>query len=184
MSQIARQLRRGKAGFSLIELVIVAVIVAILTLIAVPFFRGTIVQRRMSGAASQILGDIRQMQSSAIAQGRMYRLVTGTHTGVNPIKSNQYCIQWSADQGNTWTPSDLNAGCTWVNLPVLYPNTGMGFSIKDNPEAATLTEVRFNSRGLASHPTNTSFPFKIDITTTGENPKRIQIFRTGGTKAP
>lgn len=184
MNQIARQHRRGKPGFSLIELVMVAVIVAVLTLIAVPFFRGTIVQRRMSGAASQILGDIRQMQSSAIAQGRTYRLITGSFTGVNPTRPGQYCIQWSTDLGNTWTPSDPNAGCAWVNIPVLFPNAGMGFSIKDNPLTTTLNEVRFSSRGIASHPSNTNYPFKIRITTQGRDDLEIQIQRTGGTKAP
>jgi len=189
MSGVARQFQRGKPGFTLIEVTMVAVLVAILTVIGVAQYRKTIVQRRLLGAVSQILGDLRQMQSSAIAQGRMYRFLDGSAgtnvtPAISPLKPNQYCIQSSTDQGATWTPANPNTGCAWVNLAALFPNPGMGFSIKDSAGTPlTLYEIRFNARGLASNPNGPAFPITLTILTTGETSRQIQVLSTGSTKA-
>ena len=182
MSRIARQLKRGTPGFSLIEITVVTVIIVVLAIAGLPYYSRTIQRSRLSGGVSQILGDLRQSQSAAIAQGRMYRLLAGTDASVNPSKPNQYCLQSSTDAGATWAPA--TTACLWVDIPTRYP--GVGFTMQDGAgPPATVHQVQFNSRGIASHPSSPTFP--ITITVTGQvggqtTTRLIQILRAGGTK--
>jgi type IV fimbrial biogenesis protein FimT len=62
--------RRGQAGgYTLIEMAVVIVIIAIILAYAVPSYKGLIAENRMSGEVNDLLNDVEQSRSAAIKQG-------------------------------------------------------------------------------------------------------------------
>ena len=66
---------RNKKGFTLVELMIVAVIVAVLAAVAVPLMRGT-TDRAMATECEAALGSIRSAMRTMYAQSGDYRLAS------------------------------------------------------------------------------------------------------------
>jgi len=62
------------AGFTLLELILVMVIISTLLAIASPSLKGFFASRRTHDAASNILSLIKLARSQAITEGRVYRL--------------------------------------------------------------------------------------------------------------
>jgi len=68
-------LRREKnQGFTLIELVVVLAILGIMVAIAVPNFKQYMFQRRLNGAARQIMSDLMSARMKAITQNRKVKV--------------------------------------------------------------------------------------------------------------
>jgi type II secretion system protein H len=65
---------RVKAGFTLLELIIVMVIVATLLAAAAPSLRGFYSGRRTANVASQLVAITQFAQQAAVNEGRVYRL--------------------------------------------------------------------------------------------------------------
>lgn len=75
--------RGGQAGFSLMEAMVVATIVAIMAVLAVPSFSGMVQRQRVKNAADAVLSDLRWARSEAIKRGqdvtvKFSNLKTGT----------------------------------------------------------------------------------------------------------
>ena len=101
-------MKRATAGFTLIELMIVVVIVGILSAIAIPTFR-TYALRSKTTEATTFLGEIKQRQESYRAEFGQYCAVSGTAFG-------------------TWTPRampDANL-VAWTNPPSPMAWTQLG----------------------------------------------------------
>lgn len=62
--------RRTQAGFSLMEVMVVAAIVAIMAVLAVPSFSGMVQRQRVKNAADAVLSDLRWARSEAIKRGQ------------------------------------------------------------------------------------------------------------------
>jgi prepilin-type N-terminal cleavage/methylation domain-containing protein len=63
-----------RSGFTLLELILVMVILAIASAIIVPTLRGFAISRASASAAQQILSYARYARTQSISQGRIYRL--------------------------------------------------------------------------------------------------------------
>lgn len=64
----------NQTGFSLVELEIVIMIIAILALIAIPTLIGRLPQNRLNGAARQIMGDLMWARSEAVSQQNKFKI--------------------------------------------------------------------------------------------------------------
>jgi type IV fimbrial biogenesis protein FimT len=64
--------RHPELGFTLIELMIVIALIAILAAIAFPNFREFMVQRRLNGAARQVMSDLMHARMQAVSQNNRF----------------------------------------------------------------------------------------------------------------
>lgn len=79
--------RGAQMGFSLMEAMVVAVIVAIMAVLAVPSFSGMVQRQRVKNAADAVLSDLRWARSEAIKSGKHTTL-----TVTSDANSWQYAV--------------------------------------------------------------------------------------------
>ncbi|MDI6776854.1 MAG: GspH/FimT family pseudopilin [Syntrophales bacterium] len=93
----AMRIERGK-GFTLIELMIVIAIMGIMAAIAVPSYQTFMAQRRLNGAARQVMSDLMNARMMAVTQNRNVQVTFPTSaaasytidaTGVPVVKNIQ-----------------------------------------------------------------------------------------------
>jgi len=76
-----RARRAGACGFTVLELMIAIVIVAMIYALAVPVFPRLVAGTRLKAVASELLHDLRAARGAAISQGRAIRLTLDADTG-------------------------------------------------------------------------------------------------------
>jgi len=83
-------------GFTLVELIIVIVIVAILSIVAVPMYRGY-TQRAMASEGKTLLGSISSAQKVYFAEFGTFYSASGPVDSVLDVdsRSNKYFVNWS-----------------------------------------------------------------------------------------
>lgn len=126
---------RRARGFTLIELMVTVVVVAILLVIAVPNFRTLLLNRRQAAVADGLLNSLNYARNTALSNDQP---VT-----VCPLSAGNACgSNWS----NGWIVSTQPASGASVILNTNALNTG-GPTLKT---AGGSTAVGFNGRGLAT----------------------------------
>lgn len=124
--------RRKPAGYTLIEMIMGVILMAIMAGISMPAMLMLIQRYRADAAPRQVMADLRFAQSQAIARGMQARLVifnavgqaTGT-TYVDTAKANQYRVE-ARPTGGAWpalsdtVASNANVLSEWVDLGTSY----------------------------------------------------------------
>ena len=125
----------NKKGFTLIEVVIVAVIIGIISTIAIPRFGKVMTRLKMKTSGRDIISQLRLARSYAVSQKKPF----GVHFDVN---SNQYLLfkdvvnlgSETYDAGDSTIkiftlPGDLGFGyCSFSNDVVIFRSNGSGSS--------------------------------------------------------
>jgi prepilin-type N-terminal cleavage/methylation domain-containing protein len=65
---------KSSRGFSLVEIIIVVMIIAIISAVAIPFLMPYMVNRDLKNSARDIIGDFFELKHSAISTGRVHRI--------------------------------------------------------------------------------------------------------------
>lgn len=145
--------KRKTAGYTVIELVMVAVVAAIMVAVALPLIGATMQNHQLNGAVRRFLSDTRQARSNAVSRRWRYRIFAyGDTSGTRP---NQYRIEGTS---TTIFPTAATEGpfrtatqeaSRWVNLPGEDdPYAGIRF----NPGGAATFEVIFDEAGAVTSP--------------------------------
>ena len=111
-------------GFTLIEIMIVVAIIAIIAAIAAPSFQSYITQRRLNGAARQVMTDLMEARMKAANQNNRFRIFfldTHRYKVLDDGNNNN-----SEDIGETSTTRDIHNDYYDVTLsasndPIFYP---------------------------------------------------------------
>lgn len=152
--------KKSSAGFTLIELMITLLVLAILLTVAIPSFRTFILNNRLSTDVDSLV--------NALNYTRGIALTNNSNVLICPFNAAN-----STACGNNWS-----AG--WI--VVTQPTTGTGVLIKSQQNASTgptiganNNSITFNSRGLATSQTNFSF---CD-TRGGTYARSVEVMTTG-----
>lgn len=141
-----RRIRFGKGGFTLVELMVVAIIVAILAAVAVPLLSGS-KNRAYGTEAEAALGNVRSMLRVYFAEHRDYLIGPPNHTtavtnvavegNVPGISAGDLTGTYFSSPNYTITTTAANTydvTCTWNILTNTAPQAG-----KVNTIVATTT---------------------------------------------
>jgi prepilin-type N-terminal cleavage/methylation domain-containing protein len=153
--------RTAKHGFTLIELVMVLVIIALVVGITAPSLGRFITARKIADAASQINALAHHARNAAIAEGRTYRLVLDEQAGTYWVEA-QDGASFVAPGTSLSAHYTLPAGTTarWNDAAWAANLTPMGVS----PGSMASSSSSIGSLGSAS---GSSQPTGLGASTTG-----------------
>lgn len=115
----------GQAGFTLVELLVVVVLIGILAAVAVPMFSGTSNKTRMNSETNAILTDIRTRQEQyAVEMGRYFN--TADTMGVPQGSLNGTKGPWQTAGVTSWAPLKVAPSMTEVACTYFTRGGGPG----------------------------------------------------------
>ena len=165
-----------KAGFTLIELIIVVAILVMMITVAMPLFFQIIAQRRLTGAVERLATDLRYIQSLAVTQGTVHRLHSGADGAVG--RPGEYRLERD-NGGGGW-----DGVAAWYNPSADYDGSALQ-SVKDNAGTAIGTfDVRFNAQGAVANTGVGSYPIVLTVVATNGTTRTVQVMRTGAVRVP
>jgi type IV fimbrial biogenesis protein FimT len=138
-------LKRGSAGFTLVELVAVMTIVAVLFALGVPSYQYVTNKNRISGEVNGLLGDMQYARSEAIKEGQTVTVCTSNNsTSANPTCSGS--TAWH----NGWIAFSDPNGNAAVDVGETILRAQRPFAQGDTFVAAPATNaISFNREGFA-----------------------------------
>jgi type IV fimbrial biogenesis protein FimT len=181
----ARKKRRAESGFSLIELMVTAAILTIITVIAIPTFSNWLPNHRLSSAARDLVSNLRKAKMDAIKSNTFscvrFRQQIGATTW-------DYIVFRDVNQNMTY-----DAGDVLLTRPKLFSvdyMSGVGFDasqgtngITYNGGNSTNALVRFDSRGFPLNdnppPSITRATLTVFLTNVNNRTKRIVLGASG-----
>lgn len=179
--------RSGRAGFTLIDVMVTVALIAILTAGGALMITGALGSYQRNGARRQILSAVREAQSLAIARGFVVYLQWGGATGVNRPLSQYRIVRDST--GGCSIPAvaaavdGTNVIRGWTDLASGYAGTSIQ-SITD-PASHTLGGVMFNSLGASVNTcTTVSFPVSVRVLDGRGTIQTITVQSAGGATLP
>jgi prepilin-type N-terminal cleavage/methylation domain-containing protein len=160
-------MRRGRAGFTLIELVIVMTILAAMAMTVTPVFRGSFARVRADHAARDLYAEIKAAQESAVTEAVEYRVYFDT-------KENTY---WPARPG---VSKDGKTGYFPVEMPGGDPIRRPERVVIDNVKGRRGQQK--NTVYLAFYPTGISDLGTITLIDAADKTRKF-VIETKGTQA-
>jgi len=115
-----RPTEKAEAGFTLLEAVVAAIVLATVAAIAMPSFLSYVQRVKFEGAARSIASDLRLVQSLAVSRGHRHRLLfSGNALSASPPIT--YRVE--VDQGTVGAPN-------WQLARGIFPNDQRNISVE------------------------------------------------------
>jgi len=167
----------NRQGFTLTELALVLALVGIILAVTLPTFTEVLTRTRLDGAIRQMVSDLQEARSGAVATGWEYRVV-GFRSAATHDRSNQYRVlarrsagvSWPSDTAGVIESADLKAGA-WINVPAFH--AGVTISAPQDR-----FEVTFDSRGTSADAATDFNPLQM-IGKNGDT-KSVSVSVVGG----
>jgi type IV fimbrial biogenesis protein FimT len=144
--------RRRTMGFTVIELMVVVVIIAIITIFGIPSYKSATTQNRMAGEINDLASDIALARSAAVKQGLPVTICPSTNPTVTPSGTSPSCAA-STSWNTGWIVfidvtgnQTFNAGSGDVLLRAHGPFVGTD-TLVSSSTSVTLQNVTFNRMG-------------------------------------
>ena len=144
---------KRKSGFTAIELMVTIVILAVMTMIAIPAFMSWMPGMRLNGAARQIMGDLMAARMNAVKQNNEFKIF------FNSPAANQYQIlddndnDGIADGGEAITTKNIQDNYNDVTFsatsdPIFFPRgNAVGTTVTvTNPSGSKDVKVAITGR--------------------------------------
>lgn len=132
-------------GFTLIELMIVIALMAILAAIAFPNFREFMVQRRLNGAARQVMSDLMHARMQAVSQNNRFSVTfPSNHVYIILDDDNNNGI---ADAGEATQTRNIQTDDENAYFDVTLNSTASPITFFPRGNASTGTVTVTNSAG-------------------------------------
>lgn len=128
-SQAAPHRRPGNSGFSVIELMVVAGLIMVVSAMAIIQYRPIMADADMDAAMRQVIDQIRQAREYSITYRRYVQVSFPTVVAT----STQY--QVVATQMNSWVPGDGTVNPVLSTTPIQSPATFLLMTGPDTPDA-------------------------------------------------
>jgi type IV fimbrial biogenesis protein FimT len=167
------------AGFTIIELMITLVIVAIVASLGVPAFRETILNNRMATQVNELVGSLNIARSEAVKRGSRTRVCKGTAPTCDTSTTGweQGWFVWvDGNDDGSFTPGDTNSNGRWDQgedelIQVFGPLSGNNTLRGDGN---TGNAVTFNTQGFG-----TSGTIRLCDSRGTEEARGVVLFNTG-----
>ena len=158
-------------GFTLIELMVTLVVVAILLTVAIPSFRSIVQNNRAITQANELITAINLTRSEAIKRGRSIFICGSTDQAT--CDTNNWALGWivveDTDANGSYTSGgDTNVLRVWNAMPTGTTLTNSG----------SVTTIRYLSSGLTDLAATNTFTLTISDCT-GNNGRTITVLTTG-----
>jgi len=141
---MSMQASRGARGFSLIELMVAIVVLAILTGIALPNFRSFMKRNAVTSQSNAILADLQYARNDAITR-RVITELCGSTDGTACTGSNAFEGGWVIYRETEPGPAATLSAADEVQR-VTQAQTGVSILLVDDTGTAT-NDVGFNQQG-------------------------------------
>ena len=122
---------RRTAGFTLMELMTVVVIIGIIAAMAVPSFLGYLPKLRVKSASRDIVSQLRLARSKAVSERQPYGVafdLSGdavySFADTDDPSAKQYSMADSVVKADTLNPDLSFSSCTYANNCVVFNSTG------------------------------------------------------------
>lgn len=149
---------RFSRGFTLIELMVTIVVLAVIVMLAAPSFQGLLESQRMRSAAYDLMADLTLARSEALKRGQLASPVTLT------ADSGGWVAGWKLTAGTDTLSTRNRAGA------------GISITASDAPESA-ITTITFDLNGRVSS-TNATVKFNL-VDSTGTKHRCVLLDTTG-----
>lgn len=166
LEQVSSRMKtRAVRGFTLLELIVALVVLAILAAVAVPSMSSFFARKRVEGVATELATDLQYARSEAVQRNATVRITFGTGC---------YVIHTVGSSATSCTQSGgatLGTGAIGIKTVQLDANSSASL----NP-VASLTYVAFDSvRGMASWNGSSTTLGAIDITSNAGPPWQLRV---------
>ncbi|MBD2040591.1 pilus assembly FimT family protein [Microcoleus sp. FACHB-672] len=171
--QQRQKLEGVTAGFTLLELLMVVMMVGILAVIGSAGYLGWMTRLRVNAAQSTALNVIREAQIRARQQNTTWQASFQNTTN----SDGQPIVQWAVHSAATATnPPFVPTGVAWqtIEQPFIQVDTE-NTSLVSN---SATWRVRFDHKGQVVKEGNLGVPVTITLTSTKGGPKRCVIVKT------
>lgn len=160
-------LRPIPGGFTLIELMIVLVVLAVLVSVAIPTFRDATLASRLNASANNMISSIHLARSEAIKRNAVMKICASTNS--------TSCTAGAAMEAG-WIVMPAAAGA----VPVLVQQAvSGGIRLIAKSGTTSISEIQFQPTGLGVTPTTVSILVCRATPSAGSQERLISVSATG-----